>query len=442
MSAPLHPTTPAAYRLSDTVYDLAGVLLGLLALPLLPLLLLTRHGRGLGERLGRLPRAVRRLRRPVWMHAASVGEVLAAEPLVQQLRRQRPDLPLLVSTTSVTGRETARARLSADAVLLLPVDVACIIGAALRRVQPAALIIVETELWPALIRAAARQGVPRLLVSGRISARAAARYAWVPRLTGAMLARLDALAMQTDADAARATALGAPAARVQVLGSLKFAREAAAATSATNATAPVRLMVGQRAVLVAASTHAGEEHLAVQACEGLWNEYPDLLLLIAPRRPERFDEVADWLAGAGVQVERRSRVHGVVAPTTQVLLLDSIGELLDVLPIARGVFVGGTIAPVGGHNVLEPALFARPAAFGPHLTNVADAAAALLAAGAAVQVRDAQALGGAWRQLLAAPAEADVMGRRGHAVVAERAAVAAHTFELVARHLAPPAGAQ
>ena len=415
--------------LGYVLYDLLGVLLLLAALPVLPVLALTRAGRGLGERLGLLPPAVRTLRAPVWIHAASVGEVLAAEPLVQQLRRRRPDMPVLVSTTSVTGRETARIRLAVDAVMLLPVDLRWLVDRVVRHVQPRCLVIVETELWPALFRSAARHGVPCILVSGRISAGAAAGYGWVRGLTRAMLRHVTACAMQTAADAQRIVTLGAPPERVRVLGSLKFAR--AAAVPGTVGAPVLAAAFGDRPVLVAASTHPGEERLVLDACAPLWAAHPSLLLVLAPRRPERFDEVAHLLAADGLRAERRSRLSGGVQRHTQVLLLDSLGELLDVLPGARGVFVGGTVAPVGGHNVLEPAIFSKPVAFGPHTENVAETAAALLEAGAAVEVRDAGQLAAEWRRVLDDPDAAGETGRRGRAVVDTRAAVAAETFELL-----------
>jgi 3-deoxy-D-manno-octulosonic-acid transferase len=424
-------TLSVAHRLPHVVYDLVGHVVGLSALPVLPFLALTRHGRGLSERLGRVPATVRALHHPLWVHAASVGEVLAAEPLIQQVRREQPGLPIVVSTTTITGRETARERLAADAVMLLPVDIGWVVGGVLRALRPCALVIVETELWPALIRAAARHGVPCVLVSGRISARSARRYAWIGWLLRATLEDIDAFAMQTEADAARIIALGAPAERVQVIGNLKFARQAAAPA---HPAATAGLMDG-RSVLVAASTHAGEEQAALDACTELWAEHPELLLLIAPRRPERFAEVEQLLVGAGVRQQRRSRLRGAVDPSTQVLLLDTVGELLDVLPAASAVFVGGTLVPVGGHNVLEPALFGKPVAFGPHLANVEPAAAALVAAAAATPVRDARDLGVEWRRLLAQPAVAAEMGARGQAVVAARAAVAPETFRLLRRYM-------
>ncbi len=419
--------------MSYLAYDIVGIALSLLALPLLPLLLLTRHGRGLDERLGRLPAAVRGLHRPVWVHAASVGEVLATEPLIEQLRNRQPDIAIVVSTTSLTGRETARARLGVDAVLLLPVDVRWIVDRVMRAMRPRCLVIIETEIWPALIRAAARMNVPCVIVSGRISERAARRYAWIRWLTRAVLARVDGYGMQTDADAARIMAMGAPPARVHVLGSLKFAREATGAAAAAPELTP---LVNGRPLLVAASTHPGEEQLVLDACAGLWAEHPRLLLLIAPRRPERFDEVDRLLARSGLRYERRTAAAEGVADSTQVMLLDTIGELPNVLAAATAVFVGGTIVPVGGHNVLEPAVWGKPVAFGPHTTNVRAAAEALLEGGAAVRVHDAGELGAEWRRLLAQPALAQEVGARGRAVIAARGAVAERTAELVRRCMA------
>ncbi len=422
------PAQPRA-RLPYAVYDAVGTLLGLMIAPVVPFLLLTRHGRSLSERLGHLPPAARNLRRPIWIHAASVGEVLAAATLVDEIRRHWPDRHILLSTTSRTGRETARARLALDAVMLLPLDWGPIVHRVMRVLRPTCLVLVETEIWPALIRAAERQQVPCIMVSGRISARAAGRYARVRWLLEPVLRQISAFAMQSEADAGRIVALGAPADRVSVIGSLKYARVNGAASAAAGAAA--RAMTGDRPLLIAASTHTGEEQLVLEACERLWQAQPDLLLLIAPRRPERFDEVEQMLARAGVTAERRSRLDGTVARGTRVLLLDTLGELPTLLPAARGVFVGGTTVAVGGHNVLEPAAFGKPVAFGPHTENVAAAAEALLAHQAAIRVRNADELSAAWDALLREPAQAAAMGERGRAVVAERSAVARRTFDIL-----------
>ena len=417
--------------LSYTLYDLVGSLLGLLLLPVAPILLLTRYRRGLAERCGRLPPPAIGLRRPVWIHAASVGEVLAAEPLVRELRRHDPRLPILVSTTTVTGRETARTQLPADAVTLAPLDVRWIVDRVMRRIAPRCLVLVETELWPALLRAASSRRIPIVLVSGCISARSTARYARVGWLTRAVLPQIRTFAMQTPADVERIVSLGAPAERVHVVGNLKFARGVVAAGAATPP-AGAALVAGRR-LLIGASTHAGEEQLVLDACDALWADHPDVLLLLAPRRPERFDEVAALVERRGLVCARRSRTPGPIASTTQVLLLDTLGELPGFFPAATAVFVGGTTVPVEGHNVLEPAVYGKPVAFGPRVANVRDAAEALLAAGAATLVHDAAALRTEWERLLADAEAAPRMGAQGRAVVETRAAVAAHTADLVRR---------
>jgi 3-deoxy-D-manno-octulosonic-acid transferase len=421
-------------RSGYAAYDAVGLVLAVLSLPLLPVLLLTRHGRGLGERLGRLPQAAARLQRPLWVHAASVGEVLAAEPLVRALRRERPDVPVLVSTTSLSGRETARARLGADAVMLLPADVRWIVGGVVRRLQPRCLVIIETELWPALLRAAAQHRVPCIIASGRVSPRAAARYAWIRRLTGSMLSGVDAFAMQSAGDAERIIALGAAPERVQVLGSLKLARDGGTTAAPRQASGPAAWLSG-RAVLLAASTHNGEETLVLDACASLWRDHPTLLLVLAPRRPQRFDEVARLLEQRSLRYERLTAMIDAPAATTQVVLVDTVGELLDFFPAARAVFVGGTVALVGGHNVLEPALFGKAVAFGPETGNVAGAAALLLDAGAAVRIHHSADLQRAWQTVLDDPAAAAAMGERGRAAIGTYADVAQRTLAMIRPYL-------
>lgn len=424
-------TARAAYA----AYGAAGTVVRGALTAALPVLRLGHWGRGLDERLGRIPPQVMELRSPVWLHAASVGEVLAAAALMEQFRHHWPDRQVLVTTTSLSGRDTAKARLGADAVMLLPLDVGAIIGRVMRTVRPSVLVLVETEIWPALIRAAAQCGVPCLMVSGRISVRAAARYAWARCLLRALLPQLSAFAMQTDADANRIIGLGAPAERVRVVGNLKFARPPGPAGGAT-AEAAVRL-VKDRLLLVAASTHPGEETMVLQACTPLWRAYPELLLLLAPRRPERFEEVSRLLAQADIGAQRRSTLSGPVAAETRVLLLDTLGELADFLALARAVFVGGTMLPVGGHNVLEPASFGRPVAFGPFTENVRAAAEALLQEGAASRVHNAEELGAVWSRMLRQPEIAENMGRRARQLVMANAAVARHTFEIVRQCAAP-----
>ena len=424
-------TLGMAASMSMLVYEAVGTLAGALVVPFLPVLALTRYGRGLAERLGHAPAAVAALagRRPIWIHAASVGEVLAAAPLVDALRVERSQHPILLTTTSVTGSDAARALPGVAAVMLLPVDVRPIIRPAVQAIAPSTLLIMETEIWPALLRAAEAAGVPIAVVSGRVSERAARRYTLVRPLVRAALQRIRVFAMQTEGDAERLKALGASPERVSVTGSLKYARLLPPPPPSNG---PALVGADGRPVLIAASTQPGEEEVVLDACISLWASHPECLLVLAPRRPERFDEVDGLLARRGVPRERRSQLDQVIARDTQVLLLDSVGELPSLLASARGVFVGGTIAALGGHNVLEPAAAGAAVCFGPHTENVAEAAAALLACGGGVCVRNAEELSALWQRAVSDPDAARVMGGRARQVVEERAAVLPHTLAALA----------
>jgi 3-deoxy-D-manno-octulosonic-acid transferase len=410
--------------MSYIFYQLCAHLLALAVLPLVPLLLLTRHGRGLGERICFLPSSVRALRRPFWVHAASVGEVLAAEPLIREIRRRDPEAQVLLTTTTVSGRETARERSAATAVMLAPLDLEWIVRRLLRELSPRALLVVETEIWPAMFRATAKRGIPIAVVSGRLSERAAGRYAYIRSFLQPALAAVSVFVMQSQGDANRIIALGAPTERVSVAGSLKSSRRSGAGDAA-------RWLGNNRTILVAASTHDGEEELVLDACKPLWKEPGNPLLLIAPRRPERFSEVVRLLHSRNLSSERRSEHRGVVAAETNVVLLDTLGELPGCLPSALAVFVGGTVAPVGGHNVLEPALAAKPVAFGPHTENVAEAAEALLAADAAIVVHSAADLETEWRGFLRDPTAAVAKGRRAHSVTEKQSGVMAQVWHSI-----------
>lgn len=383
------------------------------------------------QRLGRLDPAVARLAgtSPIWLHAASVGEVLSVQPLVECLRRDEPGHPLFVTTTSLTGRAAVRERLGLPATLL-PADLPPLVGSVLRRLEPAALVIVETELWPSLMRRAARQGVPVLLVSARLSPRAAAGYMRFRPLFRRALASVAAVAAQSDEDAARFVALGAAPERVSVLGSLKWARRAEEV-----AARPCPVDLGPRPVLIAASTQPGEEDAVLEACGRLWEAHPDLLLVLAPRRPERFDEVAQTLERAGLAHVRRSAGGAAVAAEVRVFELDTVGELASFFPAARAAFVGGTLAPLGGHNILEPAAFGIPVAFGPHLDNVRQAADMLVACDGGAVVRDGAELARFWGEVLADPEAARARGERARREVLRRGRVAEDVAALVRRHL-------
>lgn len=429
------PARKGARTGADLAYDLVTTGAALCAVPLLPLLSLTRFGQHLRERLSWWPKEARSLQNPIWLHAASVGEVLAADPLIRELKRLRPGLPVLLTTTSVPGRDTARQRCAADAVALLPLDLWWLIERVVQRVQPRALVLVETELWPALVRTMAQHGIPVILASGRISPGAARRYRRIAPLVRAMLERIDLCLMQSALDAERLCALGAVPERVRVAGNLKFARQASSVLVQGRRN-ELAQELAERPLLAAASTHAGEEELVLEAFQRVLAEFPRTRLLLAPRRPERFAAVAGLVRQRGLVCQRRSELGSSVADETQVVLLDTVGELVEFLPAAIGVFVGGTFVPeIGGHNVIEPAIFGRAVCFGPYTAQVAEAAEQLLAEGAGACVTSAADLAELWGQWLRDPQQAAAMGEKGRGVVARQTEVARRLAEAICHHL-------
>ena len=367
-------------------------LLWYLALPLLPLRLLWR-GRSepgyrahVGERFGRYRGAASR---PVlWVHAVSLGETRAAAPLVDRLRRAYPAATVLMTHMTATGRAAGRA-LYGDGVLQawLPYDVPFAVRAFLAHFKPCAGLIMETELWPNLVALARGTGVPLYLVNARMSERSARGYAYVPALSRPMLAALSGVAAQTEADASRLASLGASAA--VVTGNLKFDVGAPDAGEALGREFRVRF--GEtRPVWVAASTRDGEEAMILDALAAR-RLPPGALTVIVPRHPQRFAAVADLLRQRGIPFVRRSGNTPVTADI-EVVLGDSMGEMAGYFAAADVAFVGGSLLPLGGQNLIEPISMGRPTLIGPHMFNFADAAEKAVAAGAAVEVADAGAL--------------------------------------------------
>ena len=414
--------------LAHAAYDVLGTIGVVLAAPVVPWMWYRGWTEGLAQRLGAVPLPDSGFaRRPVWLHAASVGETLAALPVVSALRRSHPELPWIVSNTTVSGRAVAQREMHPEVSTLLPIDAARIVDRVFARARPRLLIVVENEIWPGLLRAAERSGARIVFVNARMSERALRGYSWARPLFVAALGHVDSFCAQSAEDAARLCALGAPGERVRVTGQLKAGRPA------PQATAPVAF--GDRLVVVAASTQPGEEICVLDACATLWRDHPDLLLVLAPRRPERFDEVAGLLRERAIVFRRRSDGELTLPRQTRVLLLDTLGELAAFYGAARGVFVGGTVAPLGGHNVLEPATAAVAVSFGVHVDNVRAAARALLAATAAAQIEDATALAAHWGKLLADDSRAVEMGRNARAVADELAGAVPATVAVVESYL-------
>lgn len=381
-------------------------------------------------RMGRLPPGLSADgRKSIWVHAVSVGEVLAARPLLAALRGRFPGVRLFVSTTTITGQAVARQGLGADGVLYAPFDFPGPVRRTLAGLDPALLVLVETELWPNLVHETRRRGARVAVVNGRISPRSFARYRRVRWLMGRMLAEIDLFLMQSEQHAARVRDLGAPVERVRVSGNLKF--DALPPASANESLRRMLAPLAGRPLWVAGSTVAGEDLLVLAAFRELRARFPRAALLVAPRHPERFAEVAALVEAAGFRCRRRSQPDGLPSDP-DVVLLDTLGELAQVYPLATVVFVGGSLVPAGGHNVLEAAVAGRAVVVGPHMENFQEIADALRADQALVQVSSAQALGGEVAALMGDAARRQALGERARALVERNRGAVQRTVDALA----------
>jgi len=424
------------------VYLIYSLLMGLAAIVLAPYWIVKgiRHKKylsNLGERLGLsfpgLENSSARKGGAIWLHAVSVGEVLSSVTLARRLKEKYPDRPLVVSTTTITGNALARERLPfADAVVYFPLDWVFCVRRTLRAVQPALVLIVETEIWPNFLRECGRQRIPVGLVSGRISDRSFVRYQRNFKLFGfflrpllrSALANVGAFLMQSERDAERVRMLGAPGERVVVSGNLKYDLDLPAETPLSQWLAQEVDRAGRRPLIVAGSVVATEEPLVLIAFGVLQGEHAKALLVMAPRKPERFDAAAAFIDESHRKFVRRSEL-AVVRPSggtasangasqihdgVSVLLLDSIGELASLYRHADGVFVGGSLVTSGGHNILEPAAFGKIPVYGDSMENFAEMSRRFLEADAAVQVMSPEDAGVTWIELLRDPERSQRMG--------------------------------
>jgi 3-deoxy-D-manno-octulosonic-acid transferase len=414
----------------------------------------------LRERLGlRFPPELAGNGRPsraIWLHAVSVGEVLAAVPFARCLKQRFPSRRLVISTTTATGQSLARERMNfSDAVFYFPFDWKGPVQRVFQAVQPEVIVILETEIWPNLLRHARTAGVPIVVVNGRLSDRSFRGFSRAVKLSagilGGFLRRIindTALYLvQTRQDAARLLALGADPHRVIVTGSMKYDVALPAPNAFTNWLQSELARSQRGPLVVAGSVIAGEEMPVLEAFASIQQKWPQALLVMAPRKPERFGAAGEILARAGWHSVRRSEISldglsaGVLGSTQAarngVLLLDSLGELAALYALADAVFIGGSLVPVGGHNPLEPAAFAKVPIFGPSMDNFRETAASLLEAGAAFQVDSAAQLGAAWVDLLENNAKRAQMGLAARQIVERNRGATAATLDRVAAIIEP-----
>jgi len=378
-----------------------------------------------------------------WIHAVSVGEALAAAPLVEAIHRLWPTLPLVITTVTATGARVARDRYAGIAThRFFPLDLPGAVHRTIAAIDPAFFVCMETELWPNTLRALAARGVPTLIANGRLSDRSFRRYRLAGRFMRRVLGDVRLFAMQSDEDARRMLALGARPERVVVTGNLKH-EPAADPPGATELWQRLLGLGRDQRVWIAGSTHRGEEEQVLDAHGRALADCPSLALVLAPRHPERVGEVTDLVAARGWTPVRRSALPAGGRPLNgrTVLVLDTVGELAQLYSIADVVFVGGSIVPAGGHNMLEPAFRRKPVLFGPHTENFREPAGLLCAGGGALVVRDAGELASALSRLLADSDLRERLGAAGHAAVVSRHGAVQETLELLTRLVTPEGGA-
>jgi 3-deoxy-D-manno-octulosonic-acid transferase len=375
----------------------------------------------LGQRLGFAPRPVRT--GGLWVHAVSVGEVQAAAGLIAELRRRHPELPIVLTTVTPTGAQRAKA-LYPDGVqhCYLPYDLPGSVRRFLDRIAPQAAIVLETEIWPTLYTELGRRRIPLLLASARVTSKSVDRYRKMASLFREALAEDIQVGAQTAGDAERFLQIGAPPERVRITGNVKY--DLAIPETTVDAGQRLRAQWGAtRPVWIAGSTHEGEEEAVLAAHAAVCANHPDALLLLVPRHPQRFDAVSSLLRRREVPFVQRSS-RGLPAAGDQVFLIDTVGELQMFYAAADVAFVAGSLVPIGGHSLLEPAVLGLPMLSGPYTQNSQDVADGMVQVGALRIVRDAAGLGARVSEWLTRPDEARAAGDAGRvAVAANRGAV-------------------
>ena len=403
-----------------------------------------KYVRSLPQRLGILPLSFNLDGdESIWIHAVSVGEVLTARALLQALRERYPRLRIFLSTTTITGYQVARNNLQyIDDVFYFPFDFAFIVRRTLRLVRPRLFVMMETELWPNLLRACRAGGVKTLLVNGRISSRSYPRYKLARPFFRHVLAHVDRFCMQSEESARRIVDMGADPARVTVTGSLKFdslerPESLAASDRGRNRVLRYFRISPDRPVLIAASTLKGEEEPVLEAFQRMRATRPNALLIIAPRKPERFDDVERLARRTGLNVARRSELRVDAEPRHDIVVLDTIGELAQLFQVATIVFVGGSLVDAGGHNILEPAVFGKPIIFGPYMQNFAEIARAFLDNGAGIEVNTDRELETVLLELMGDPVRRASLGAAARALVEANRGARARSLEAIAQLLQP-----
>ena len=418
-------------------YSLLLACAALLSLPwwVIQMLRLGKYRSGLAERLGFVPARLNDAQAGcIWVHAVSVGEVLAVSQLVNELQRQYPERQIFVSTTTATGQALARQRFGENRVFFMPLDFGFAVRRYLNALKPQLIVIAETEFWPNLLHLARKRQISVAIVNARISDRSFPRYRRFKWFFGRVLSELDLFLAQTAVDAERLREIGAPTERVRVSGNLKFD---------IRPNAQPALITGMRAaiskespVIVCGSTAEGEEEPVLAAFEAVQHKFPAAVMILAPRHPERFEKVASLISAKGFALQRRTQWRPQQQIRSGIFLLDSVGELAAIYELADIAFVGGSLVPTGGHNILEPAQSGAAILVGPHTFNFREIVSLFEQAsaehGGAVKIVTAETLGSEFLSLLGHPEERQRRGRLAKDLFIKHAGATSRTMTALA----------
>jgi 3-deoxy-D-manno-octulosonic-acid transferase len=409
-------------------YSLLLACAALLSLPwwLVQMLRLGKYRSGLGERLGFVPARLKDARPGcIWVHAVSVGEVLAVSQLIAELQGKYPDRQIFISTTTATGQRLARQRFGENRVFFMPLDFGFAVRRYLNALKPQLIVIAETEFWPNLLHLAGKRQTSLAIVNARISDRSFPRYRRFRWFFGRVLSEVDLFLAQTTEDAQRLREIGAATGRMQVSGNLKFDIRPNSQPALVNG---LRAAMGNDSpVIVCGSTAEGEEEPLLEAFKKVQQQFPAAILVLAPRHPERFEKVAAMIASEGFSLQRRSAWSQPLKISRGVFLLDSVGELAAIYQLADIAFVGGSLVPTGGHNILEPAQYGAAIVVGPHTFNFREIVN-IFEQGDAIKIVTTQTIASQFLELLGEPEERARLGRLAKELFAKHAGATRRTL--------------
>jgi 3-deoxy-D-manno-octulosonic-acid transferase len=398
------------------------------------------YRRMLAQRIGFLPPLV--LKNPIWVHAASVGEVLCTLPLLKRIKRELPDGEIVITTMTRTGNDMAKTQiLEANAVLFFPLDHPFILRKVFRQIRPRLLLLAETELWPNLLLSCRRKGIPVVLFNGRISDRSFPRYRFLKCFFERYVKSISLFLMQTEKDRQRVGEIGAPSERIKVTGNVKFDQPSPSfgPKDLDELTHALGLR-GNETVFIAGSTHSGEDEILLSLFKDLEPAYSRFVMILAPRHLDRLGDVEKLLQRESIPWTRRSSLPASLPPPDsgrkpRVILLDTMGELMKLYRLGTVVFIGGSLVPVGGHNPLEPLFFKKCVLFGPHMFNFSEISRLLTERGGAIQVRGKEDLVLQVKRLLDDEAARNELGEKGYQVLQENQGATERIFDEIRHYL-------